>query len=114
MIFNRVSCAFIQKQDGLLRAAALVQAETEKCAEMEEKLNAELDQSQMRKVIVDMVSNRLGALEATTAELVRVQSASLESLRVLHLKVATPASSALKMSKEDKTKRLSDLVDSFD
>ena len=74
------NCSDHLPQDALQRSEDLVKVETNRCVDYEAKLNRELDQSQMKKMIIAMVDARLGALEASSAELLRVQSASLESL----------------------------------
>ena len=45
----------------------------------------------MKKMVISMIDARLGALEATSAESLKLQSKTLESLRELHLKAAVQA-----------------------
>lgn len=63
--------------------------EAERICEVEMRLSVEADQNHMKKMLMAMVDNRLGALEAHSAQMISLQSASLESLRELHQKALT-------------------------
>ena len=104
------NCSDHLPQDALQRSEDLVKVETNRCVEYEAKLNRELDQSQMKKMIIAMVDARLGALEASSAELLRVQSASLESLRELHLKANAPPTTPPKVGKGDRDRLITEIV----
>ena len=85
-------------------------AETARRVDSETKLNCELDQSHMKKMIIAMVDARLGALEASSTELLRVQSASLESLRELHLKANAPPTTPPKVAKGDRERLITEFA----
>ena len=66
-----------------------MKVEGERINDIEMKLKIELDQNHMKKMLMAMVDQRLGALETSSASMMQMQSASLESLREINQKLAT-------------------------
>ena len=87
--------------------------EAEKFAELQQKLVAEIDVNHMKRLILGMVDNRLGALEAHSAEMVKLQSSSLESLRQLHLAAAS-GSPAPTMHATERERLIKEFIKSLD
>ena len=81
---------------------AVIKASEFKLGELQAKLALEMDANHMKKMVIGMVDSRLGALEAHSAEMIKLQSSSLESLRELHLKASVPIPSAPMLSKADR------------
>ena len=67
----------------------------------------------MKQLILSMVDNRLGALEAHSAEMLKLQSSSLESLRQLHLSAAASCP-APTVSATDRERLIKEFVKSLD
>ena len=57
---------------------------------VEAKLAVELDSNGMKKMLVAMFCSKLDSIETHTTTLIKIQSASLESLRILTAEGHTP------------------------
>ena len=89
-----------------LRYEKLKADEAKKFGDVEVQLAAEISNNDLKKMVLTMVDARLGALEAISSEMLKLQSSSLESLRQLHNKVPTPATPAPAMSAAERDRRM--------